>query len=317
MSRSYFVRHTESILVRREDLERLWDENRIAIHFPGDTQNTELDSESLVPADYQEPYEKGAIGAFAELAEEDGYLWAQSYVSKVAKVGYVKGRREDGEGAVMDRDARWEMRGNSYPGREDGRPATLKTLQMERVVEIEKGMAMHLRVATPLSTPFSRWPSVGCRLRDLLEEGSHRPPEWSRLASAEQEAACAEFLRERHTDRPELPILKRLLLPVGRGMEDVDAYALTKEGNYLYTQVTHHQANIAEAKDKAARLGEYAGHILGGASLVFFCRGSAPSARDVPEGIYFVSVEEEVMLWILADNDYRRGLFGTAQPFNQ
>jgi hypothetical protein len=268
--------------------------------------------ESLVPADYEESYEKGAIGAFAELAEEGGYVWAQSYVSKVAKVGFVKGRLEGGAGAVMDHDARWEMRGNSYPGREDGHPATLKTLQMERVMEIEKGMAMHLRVATPPSTPFSRWPSVKGRLRDLVEEGPNRPPEWSILSDAEQEAACAEFLREQHSDRPDLPILKRLLLPVGRGMEDVDAYALTKEGNYLYTQVTHHWANIAKAKDKAVRLGEYAGHIPGDASLVFFCRGSAPSAGDEPEGIFFVSVEKEVMPWILADNDYSRGLFGTA-----
>ena len=65
-------------------------------------------------------------------------------------------------------------------------------------------------------------------------------------------------------------------------------------------------------REKAARLGEYAGFVPGGASLVFFCRGSAPAAGDIPEGVFFVSVEEEVMPWILADEDYRRGLFGTA-----
>jgi hypothetical protein len=312
MARSYFARHTEVILVRRADLERLWEEDRIAIHFPGDTLSNERDSESLNPTDYETPYEKGVIRAFAELAEEGGYVWAQSYVSKTAKVGYVKGQREGGEGVVKDRDARWEMRGNSYPGRQDGHPAALLTLQMERVVEVDKGKAMHLRVAAPQSTPFSRWPSVGCRLRDLVDGGPHRLPEWSMLASAEQEAACAEFLRERHTDRPDLPILKRLLLPVGRGMEDVDAYGLTDDGKYLYTQVTYHSANIAAARKKAARLGEYAGFVPGSASLVFFCRGSTPSEGDVPEGVFFVSVEQEVMPWILADEDYRRGLFGMA-----
>jgi hypothetical protein len=76
----------------------------------------------------EKPYEKGVIRAFAELAEEGGYVWAQSYVSKTAKVGYVKGWREGGEGVVIDRDARWEMRGNSYPGRQDGHPAALMTL---------------------------------------------------------------------------------------------------------------------------------------------------------------------------------------------
>jgi hypothetical protein len=142
----------------------------------------------------------------------------------------------------MDRDSVWELRGNYYPGREDGHPATLKTMQMERVVEVEKGKAMHLRVAAPQGIPFSRWPTVGCRLRALVEEGPQRLPEWSMLSDAEQEAACAEFLRERHADRLELPILKRLLLPVGRGMEDVDVYALTDDGNYLYAQVTHRRS---------------------------------------------------------------------------
>lgn len=312
MAGSYFARHTERILVRREDLERLWEADRIAIHFPGDTLSNERDSESLDPVDYEEPYEKGAIRAFAELAEQGGYVWAQSYVSKTAKVGYVRGQREGGEGVVMDRNARWEMRGNYYPGRDDGHPATLKTLQMERVVEVDKGKAMHLRVAAPPSTPFSRWPSVGCRLRHLVDEGPYRPPEWSSLASAEQEAACAEFLRERHADRPELPILKRLLLPVGRGMEDVDAYALAEDGGYLYTQVTHHWADIAKASEKAVRLAEYAGFVPGGASLVFFCRSSAPATGDVPEGVFFVSVEKEVMPWILRDADYCRALFGIA-----
>ena|SRR5215210_7676338 len=130
------------------------------------------------------------------------------------------------------------------------------------------------------------------------------------LSDAEQEAACAEFLRERRAERLELPILKRLLLPVGRSMKDVDAYGLTEHGNYLYSQVTHHRADIAKAKDKAGRLGEYAGCAPGGASLVFFCRGSAPATEVVPEGIFFVSVEEEVMPWILADDNYHKGLFG-------
>ncbi len=94
MARSYFARHTEGILVRRQDLKRLWDEDRIAVHFPGDTSRNERDSSSLDPADYEKRDERGVIRAFAELAEEGGYVWAQSYVSGTAKAGYVKGRRE-------------------------------------------------------------------------------------------------------------------------------------------------------------------------------------------------------------------------------
>jgi hypothetical protein len=95
-------------------------------------------------------------------------------------------------------------------------------------------------------------------------------------------------------------------------MEDVDAYSLTDDGKSLYTQVTHHSANIAAARKKAARLSEYAGFVPVSASLVFFCRGSAPAEGDVPEGVFFVSGEQEVMPWILADEDYRKGPFGMA-----
>ncbi len=47
MTRSFFFRHTPAVLVRREDMERLWEEDRVAIHFPGDTANNARDSESL------------------------------------------------------------------------------------------------------------------------------------------------------------------------------------------------------------------------------------------------------------------------------
>ena len=310
MSGSYFVRHTEGIAVRKEDLRRLWAEDRIAVHFPGETPRNEQDSESLIPADYVPPNAKGAIAAFAELAEEGGYVWAQSYVSNRAKVGYVRGRREGGQGAVMERGARWDLRGKTYPGRVDGHPATLKTLPMERVKEMEKKDAMHLRAARPPSVTICRWTSVGGRLRDLLDEGPRRTLEWSGLSTAEQEAACAEYLREHHEDRPELPILTRLLLPVGRGLEDVDAYGFDEEGKYLYSQVTHHRLGTVAAREKAERLGLYAGRDSGGASLVFFCTGPTPETGDAPEGIHFVSVENDVMPWVLDDANYRTALFG-------
>ncbi|MDP9437380.1 MAG: hypothetical protein M3P49_01305 [Actinomycetota bacterium] len=296
--------------VRKEDLQRLWAEERIAVHFPGETSCNEQDSESLSPADYGPPHEKGAIGVFAELVEEGGYVWAQSYVSDRVKVGYVRGRTEGGEGAVMERGARWDLRGKPHPGRADGHPATLKTLPMERVKEVAKKEAMHLRAARPPSVTICRWTSVGKRLRDLIDEGPRRIPEWSRLSTAEQEAACAEILRERHEGRPELPILKRLLLPVGRGLEDIDAYGFDEDGKHLYAQITHHRCGTIAAKEKAERLGEYAGREPGGLSLVFFCTGPAPQTEDAPGGVYFVSVDNDVTPWLLQDENYRMALFG-------
>jgi hypothetical protein len=170
---------------------------------------------------------------------------------------------------------------------------------------------MNLRAATPRGWAICRW-NVGNRLCRLLENGESPEAEWAELSTAEQEAACAEFLRERHTHRPELPVLSRLLMPVGRTLKDIDIYGLAEDGTHLYAQVTYHATATAEGRKKAVRLGEYAERIPGGVSLVFFGRGR-PSVAEVDSvDIFYVSVEEEVMRWILANADYSRALFGTS-----
>ena len=312
MSGSYFARHTRAVLVGREHMERLWGEDRVAIHFPGNTAENARDSESLDPADYGKRDEKAAMGAFRELAEQGGYVWAQSFVSNTAKVGYVRGRLEGGQGVRMERGARWEMRGKSYPGRQDGDPAVLKTVQLEGVVEVGKGEQMGLRARRPRSVAASRW-KVGCRLREVAE-GSPRAAAVSSLSPAELESACAEFLRERHPGREDLPVLKRLLLPVGRTLEDVDVYGLSDGGALMYAQVTNHGFGTDAAKEKATRLAAYRSvyadresGAAAGVRLVFFGLGTGPTTL---EGVPFVSVDGEVEPWILSDADHRRGLFG-------
>ncbi len=93
MAGPYFIGHTESVMVRIEELERLW-EDRIAVHFPGDTSRNERASESRGTHVLRKTDEKDAMGAFVELAEEASYVWTQSYVLQAAKVRYVRGRRE-------------------------------------------------------------------------------------------------------------------------------------------------------------------------------------------------------------------------------
>lgn len=324
MAASYFFRHTLVVMVRREDMQRMWKEDRVAVHFPGDTANNARDSESLDPDDYAERDEKVAIDTFGELCEEGGYVWAQSYVSDKVKVGYVRGTREGGKGVEMERSARWEMRGESYPGREDGRPATLKTLRLEGVgqdgvVEVGEGEQMDLMARRPPHVAVSRW-KVGERLREVAERRP-RTAAFTSLSSAEQEAACAEFLRERHSDRPDLPVLNRLLLPVGRGLEDVDIYGIANDGALVYAQVTNYPMRWKQARDKAARLGAYRdayrdasrnanADVRGtGVRLVFFGVGEG---QPEPEDVSFISVDGEVEPWILADPDHRRGFFGEA-----
>ena len=159
----------------------------------------------------------------------------------------------------------------------------------------------------------SRW-KVGERLHEVAE-GRPRNVAFSSLSPAEQEAACAEFLRERHPGRGDLPILKRLLLPVGRSLEDVDIFGVAEDGALVYAQVTNHPVGSSPAKDKAARLGAYrnayaneaGADVRKGVRLVFF--GVGVSSSDA-ENISYVSVDEEVEPWMLSDPDHRHGLFG-------
>lgn len=122
--RSYFARHTEWLLVRDEDLRRFWDEDKITVHYPGDTERNPEDQRSLDPRDYSGTG-KTAVRRLRELGEGGGYVRAESRVARGwAKVGRVE------PGTPVERvDALWLV--GAYPGRSNGDPAVLKTVRME------------------------------------------------------------------------------------------------------------------------------------------------------------------------------------------
>ena len=298
---SYFVRHTDVLQVRREDLEALWQENKIAVHYPGDTSRSREDNDSTDPDNYKGS-ERTGMRCLRELADKGGYLWAQTYVSDEVKVGYVKGRSEGGKGIEPYREARWHVT-DTYPGRKTGASAILKTVRMEpdTVQPLSPGQAMGLRAGRPRQGTIVRWHKCGTRLEDLVE-GNPPKQDWDNLSPQQQEAACAEFLKYRH-QRADLPVLEHLLLPVGRTLEDVDIYGLSEEGRKVFAQVTYLDEDSPEAPGKVATLKRYD---RDGAYLVFFCQGER---GDHKQGISFVSVGNEVMPWIRNDDDYRQGLF--------
>jgi hypothetical protein len=161
--RSYFVRHTERLLIRDEDLKELWDEDRIVIHYPtGKAGLGQEDSRSLNPEDYngKQGRDRTAISRLVELARGGGYVWTESFVSedKTAKAGYVKpGTR------IERRDARWDLRGRDEPKRKDGDPAVLKTVKLTRVKTVPRREQVGLRAGRPQQGTISRW-KVGERL---------------------------------------------------------------------------------------------------------------------------------------------------------
>ena len=64
------MRHTEKLLIRDEDLKKLWDEDRVATHYPGNTSTRRpKDARSIKPEDYEER-DRMAVARLAELTRE-------------------------------------------------------------------------------------------------------------------------------------------------------------------------------------------------------------------------------------------------------
>jgi hypothetical protein len=155
--------------VRDEDLDRLWAKNKIAVHFPGVGDE---DSTSLNPDDYAYESERNAIGRLVELAENGGYVWAESRSQAEAKIGVVPPNTE-----VQLYSATYtEQHDPRYKDRE-GAEAILKTLQLDRVKEIAPYEAASLWAARPRRGTIMRWRACGAELEALVE-GRSVEREW-------------------------------------------------------------------------------------------------------------------------------------------
>jgi hypothetical protein len=290
---SYFVRHTKAMTVRDQDLDLLWAENKVAIHYPGEGKE---DSKSLFPGDYAHGSEKKAIRTLVELAENGGYVWTESRSQAEAKIGVVWPKTE-----VQLYSAIWTKPNDSrYEGRECAE-ATLKTLQLDRVKEITPFEAMSLRAARPRQGTIMRWRACGPRLQAFVE-GKSVKQEWEYLSPDLQESACAEFLRL-HSN-PHYPKLAFLMLPVGRTLKDVDIYGIQNDGTEIFAQVTYHKKSDPESHQKVKSLKKYR-EKEGTTRLIYFCRCSESVIED---GVTFVPVEE-VLEWIKRNGSYSNKLF--------
>jgi hypothetical protein len=288
---SYFIRHTAVLSVQHEDLDRIWEQDKIAVHYPGDGVGP--DSTSLNPDHYEKDSEKRSIRFFKELADNGGYVWAETRYRPTAKVGIVKPQEPDFVSAVWTTST--DLR---YQGKE-GSEATLKALQMVKVREVPPGDAMSLRAARPPHTTISPWKICDPMLPVLIRR---KPVDriWSNLYPTLQEVACAEFLR--HHENPRYPTIDFLLLPVGKTLADVDIYGVDGHGNKIFAQVTYHKKGTKASKKKEDILRNYR---RPGNLLIYFCRCSEPAFE---KDVLFVPVEE-VLEWVLRNPSISDGLF--------
>jgi hypothetical protein len=278
--KSYFIRHTRKILVSTDVIKKIFDENKVAIHFPGSGKQ---DSKSIKLKDYDKPGERRAIKCFKELSENGGYIWAEYYTCpEEVKVGKIKPKS-----AVEYVETIWSEDCKN-PERKKGERAILKTLQMENVTTLKKGEVMELVAARPRMCTITEWKIIRDRLKYYVK-GIPIPESWNSLTTEQQEAVCAEYLRNPNIEN--CPKLDFLLLPVGRTLQDVDIYGCASDGKKIFAQVTYENIESKNCKQKLENLkfGGKENH------LILFCNCGNEDEKD---DVLIIPVKRVVFEWL-------------------
>lgn len=271
---TYFARHTWKMDIDELTRQQLWDDRRVAIHYPHTKDGVgERDSESTNPDDYEGAGRK-TMKALLELACSGGYVCTQYQGREASLVGIVEPNTP-----IELLHGRW---GNLH-GYKD-RTAVLKTLRLTRVKEVRPCESAAILAGRPRQGTLMRWLIVGKAIENLVE-GRTGEVQLADLSDAQQEILCSEFLRIPQDRRFGLPILVHLLMPVGRTMKDIDILGLADDGRRIFVQVTYRP--LAQSRWKIDRLLPYrdADHSY----LILFCRAESPAEAD---GVSVVPIQE-------------------------
>jgi len=282
---TYFIRHTEDFGVIEEAVEKLWNENKIAIHFPGVSPSSDVpDSSSINPGDYKKRSHKSALSCFRELNEKGGYIWAEYRNKEDIKIGKIIPQ------SFKILKTKW---------REYDRTAIIKTLQMEQVRVLKSRNAIFLKACRPIQGTICRWHNAVGKL-DALVEGRPFEMKIENLTPSQQETVCAEYLRKQHNKM--IPVLEHLLLPVGRTLKDIDIYGFTRSGKELFAQVTNYSFENKGINEKIQSLLDYSSKET---ELVLFCNHENIETK---EG-YIVIPLSVVERWLLSNTKFSKFLF--------
>lgn len=256
LTHTYFIRHTSALDVDKGTLEALWQDDRIAIHYPHDESETfeQEDSHSLNPDDYA-GHARAALRRLLRLARDGGYVFATYRGKQGGKVGFVP------PGSTVDLfSGKWGSK-----NKHKGRKAVLKSLQLHQVRNLAAEEAISLTAVQPRQGTFCQWHKVGQRVVALAT--GIQPTGLSSLTPDLQEVMCMEYLRTADAGIRGLPILRYTLMPVGRTMKDIDILGVTESGKILSAQVTY--KSLEPTDRKLRKLDAY--HMQGN-QTIYFCR---------------------------------------------
>jgi hypothetical protein len=261
---TYFIRHTERLSIEEASINALWDEHKIAIHYPQNIRNeilpNEHDNPSTNPLEYKtKSLAERAIKRLNEVATQGGYVCAEYRNHTGCLIGKVLPHSK-----ITLIKARWQ---NGV--KPDGTTALLKTLRLTDVQLLSTAKSALLLVARPQQGTLSRWHVIEDMVKNLV---NRQPivPTLDKLLPSQQEVLCAEFLRCEEITRVGLPQLAYLTTSIGHTMRDLDIMGISKDGKRIYAQVTYREPGDLASKGKLNRLAEFGKQA--DVVLLFFCK---------------------------------------------
>jgi len=268
---TYFIRHSSQLNISELTRQKLWDERRIAIHYPKDLDGElqSVDNNSLNFDDYC-GVAKSVMKRFQALGREGGYVCAQYYGQSDLLLGTIVPNSK-----VKLIHGTW---GSSE------RHAVLKTLQLVDTKLLQSTEYSVIAASRPQQGTISRWHAIGDGIAALIENRKVQLS-WKTLSPQRQEVGCSEFLRLPDALNFGLPQLKSLLLPVGKTLKDVDLIGIASDGKRIFAQVTY--SNILEVAWKVKRLHQFVSSKK--SHVILFCNCDAHSVK---EGVHIFPVQQ-------------------------
>jgi len=254
---TYFVRHNTGMDIDATTRCLLWEEQRIAIHFPHQKDGTlgPEDQTSLDPEDYEGQGRK-CLRTLVELAKSGGYVCAQHYPHEECLLGLIEPNSN-----IELLKGRWGDQNDLA-----ARTAILKTIKLKKCKVVNPLDYAVLAVGRPRQGTIARWLLARETVENLVENRQSMP-ELSDLTPRQQEILCSEFLRLPEAASFGLPQMAHLLLPPGHTMKDIDIIGIATDGKRLLAQVTF--LALSGVALKLDRLLPY--RSSGDSHLILFC----------------------------------------------
>jgi hypothetical protein len=243
-----FIRH--KLASSPDILEDLWANRLIAVHY--------ANIASTEPGDYEQAGRRALTR-----------LWR--YCESGAVVGATYRAIRPAEMMVGELRPGSEIKLKHYGD------LIYKTVHLENVTEAPYRDYPLLAAIQPRGGTVTGWPSAQDYLEAVLT-GDRVPWCVDSLAPGQLEVLCYEFMRMKGT-------LSCLVLPIGRGLPDVDIFGLNDTDETVLAQVTHDQTRRTIDR----KLKKLKAHQSAGVGLVFF----GPRSCHVKDAaLQYVAIED-------------------------